>query len=204
MSAPEDVPVTSLQRLLRIRAEASEQLGTTSHWVLGALVAANGAAAIALPGVVENLSHPAIWGVLFTAGVVLAILSGMAIEVMEYLRLRELNRLEAHLSGLEPEWPADAATKLDQADSLGWAPPICGFLSTLAFLIGALGFGVDAAYPDPHNEQRCLAIQCDMLRARPRKEDGHDLFQALGCRPQGEGSVYVPPTAAELRSAGHK
>lgn len=44
------------------------------------------------------------------------------------------------------------------------------------------------------NDRRCLAIQRDMLSARPRRSDSPDLFQALGCRPQGEGSVYAPLT----------
>lgn len=43
------------------------------------------------------------------------------------------------------------------------------------------------------NDRRCLAIQRDMLSAQPRRHDGPDLFQALGCRPQGEGSVYAAP-----------
>ena len=52
------------------------------------------------------------------------------------------------------------------------------------------------------NDARCLAIQNDMLSARPRRSDGPDLFQALQCRPQGEGSVYAQPlraTAAVVR-----
>jgi hypothetical protein len=43
------------------------------------------------------------------------------------------------------------------------------------------------------NDRRCLALQRDMLSARPRRADGPDLFAALGCRPQGGGSVYVLP-----------
>jgi hypothetical protein len=43
------------------------------------------------------------------------------------------------------------------------------------------------------NDHRCLVIQNDMLSARPRRPDGPDLFQALGCRPQGEGGVYAIP-----------
>lgn len=42
------------------------------------------------------------------------------------------------------------------------------------------------------NDARCLAIQIDMLSARPKRDDGPDLFQALQCRPQGEGNVYAP------------
>lgn len=52
------------------------------------------------------------------------------------------------------------------------------------------------------NKARCLAIQRDMLSAHPRRSDGPDLFQALGCRPQGEGGVSAAPTDRE-RKAGH-
>lgn len=39
--------------------------------------------------------------------------------------------------------------------------------------------------------RRCLAIQHDMLSAQPHRDDGPELFQALGCRPQGAGSVFA-------------
>lgn len=53
------------------------------------------------------------------------------------------------------------------------------------------------------NDRRCFAIQHDMLSAQPRRNDGPDLFQALGCRPQGVGSVFARPTRLERR-ANHK
>lgn len=46
------------------------------------------------------------------------------------------------------------------------------------------------------NDRRCEAIQHDMLSARPKRADGPDLFQALGCKPRGAGSVYAPPPSA--------
>jgi len=49
------------------------------------------------------------------------------------------------------------------------------------------------------NDRRCLAVQRDMLAAQPRRTDSPDLFQALGCRPQGEGSVYAPPARQPIR-----
>lgn len=45
------------------------------------------------------------------------------------------------------------------------------------------------------NDQRCLTIQRDMLSAKPQRSDGPDLFQALGCRPQGEGGVAALPSS---------
>lgn len=57
-------------------------------------------------------------------------------------------------------------------------------------VIVALGYAGEASTA---NDRRCQAIQIDMLSARPKRADGPDLFQALGCRPQGQGSVYAPP-----------
>lgn len=48
------------------------------------------------------------------------------------------------------------------------------------------------------NDRRCLAVQRDMLSAVPRREDAPDLFQALGCRPQGDGSVFAKPRTSAL------
>lgn len=48
------------------------------------------------------------------------------------------------------------------------------------------------------NNGRCLAIQKDMLAARPRRTEAPDLFQALGCKPQGGGNVYAPPLLAGI------
>lgn len=42
------------------------------------------------------------------------------------------------------------------------------------------------------NDRRCLALQADMLSAKPALAHGPDLFQALGCRPQGSELVHFP------------
>jgi hypothetical protein len=73
-------------------------------------------------------------------------------------------------------WHAGVAMLLSIA-SAGWG-----------FTIASRAIDASAA-----NDHRCLAIQHDMLSARPRRADSPDLFQALGCRPQGEGSVYALP-----------
>lgn len=75
-------------------------------------------------------------------------------------------------------------------------------LAGFIFLLVTIAFGsmfVDrlqktvkpAAISVEANQRRCLAIQKDMLSSSPLRSDGPDLFQALGCRPQGEGSVYA-------------
>lgn len=59
------------------------------------------------------------------------------------------------------------------------------------FAIGQ-GARIQSSSPiDLSNVRRCAAIQDDMLRAQPRRTDSVALFTALGCRPQGEGSVHA-------------
>ena len=77
--------------------------------------------------------------------------------------------------------------------------------SILLFCAGAGTINYAARHAEQSiraNQARCLAIQQDMLSAHPRRSDGPDLFQALGCQPRGEGGVAAPPTAMEKR-AGH-
>ncbi len=76
----------------------------------------------------------------------------------------------------------------------GWS--IASAFAGFAFFAWASWYVIPAAQTADRaarsNARRCLAIQRDMLSARPRRSDGADLFQALGCRPQGVGSVYAP------------
>ena len=67
-------------------------------------------------------------------------------------------------------------------------------------MIGLVATGLALGPAVVANDRRCLAIQRDMLAAQPRRADGPDLFEALGCRPQGEGSVFAKPTKAEQAS----
>lgn len=73
----------------------------------------------------------------------------------------------------------------------------------IAITIGGMVYGivtVPAMVDEAFNDKRCLSIQRDMLSAHRRIEDGPDVFQALGCRPQGSGIIRVKPTDRELRA----
>lgn len=72
-------------------------------------------------------------------------------------------------------------------------PILTGIITAVLTIAGIVLFAFNAKLDDVANTRRCIAIQRDMLSAKPRRDDGPDLFQALGCRPQGEGSVYAPP-----------
>ena len=66
------------------------------------------------------------------------------------------------------------------------------------FAVAALSHVLERV--DVANDRRCLAIQRDMLAAQPRRRDDAELFKALGCRPQGEGSVFAKPIRWERRT----
>lgn len=57
--------------------------------------------------------------------------------------------------------------------------------------IAFTAFSLPAVQDEAANDRRCIAIQADMLSSMPLRSDGPDLFQALGCKPKGEGSVYA-------------
>lgn len=82
---------------------------------------------------------------------------------------------------------------------------LCMLIAVLSGGYGVYRYGeliVAASAAALANDKRCLAIQRDMLSARPRIADGPDKFQALGCRPQGTDTrIFVAPTNRE-RAAG--
>lgn len=83
-----------------------------------------------------------------------------------------------------------------------WGGIGAGCLALLIMAWQAVPFVQSIQVTASANDRRCLAIQRDMLSARRRMSDGPDVFQALGCRPQGTGMIRVKPTDRELK-VGH-
>jgi hypothetical protein len=100
-------------------------------------------------------------------------------------------------------WTALSLVSLSAGIARENAPVVVA--QVILVLIGFLGLSIaiDRAMSiEEANSGRCLAIQLDMLSARPRIVEGPDKFQALGCRPQGtDTKIFVPPTDRE-RAAG--
>lgn len=94
-------------------------------------------------------------------------------------------------TGISVEYQSVSCMTLGCADE----PTTRGIAVVLLPFVGIIGTStVTHGIQDSRaNDRRCLAIQGDMLAAQPRRADGRDLFQALGCRPKGEGSVYAVP-----------
>lgn len=76
----------------------------------------------------------------------------------------------------------------------GWDGKVMLLTALVALVLAGLVASpvMNASLSDSRaNDRRCLAIQRDMLSSMPLRSDGPDLFQALGCRPQGDGNVYA-------------
>jgi hypothetical protein len=67
-------------------------------------------------------------------------------------------------------------------------------VGTIIAAVLALYFGVGSAHQamkdEIFNHARCKRLQDDMLSPAPKRSDAPAIFQALSCRPQGEGMVY--------------
>lgn len=86
----------------------------------------------------------------------------------------------------------------------GWYSPLGpkGWKETLLFVAGSgamllggwtlIRAGADAEKQLLANDRRCLTIQTDIMMEVPRRADGPIMFEALGCRVQGEGQVILP------------
>lgn len=94
------------------------------------------------------------------------------------------------------------AAMTDQPSNFTRALLIAALLAAASVAWVAADMLNHAARANRANDARCLAIQNDMLSAHPRRADSPDLYQALGCRPQGSAGVSAPPTDREQK-AGH-
>jgi hypothetical protein len=84
-----------------------------------------------------------------------------------------------------------------------WDAKVMLFVAVVLLVITAVIYAPiisSAINDDAANDRRCLVIQRDMLSAKPRRDDGPDVFQALGCRPQGDGIVRAKPTDRERQA----
>jgi len=171
-------------------------------WVLATFLALNAGGLATAVNRDENLTHPLFSQTLFFVGVLLAIVAALWVPsaIATYLsgvRAARKSMVEAHAANAS-EKISEGQAHLKKLDSAFLGPGLTGLGSGLFFLLGALSYAADHKPPDLPNDRRCLALQRDILSAYPRKPDGPALFQAFGCRPQGEGSVMVPPSNAKL------
>lgn len=165
-------------------------------WAVASLLAINAGGVATAIGASDRLSYPLVPASLFFGGVCLSLCTA-------YFFFGGISTLHDDMDGLVDDIKAETAfdeekrseliTRLDDIHYSLYPSVFTASLSGLALLLGAISFVFVMKPFDHANANRCLAVQRDMLSARPARPDGPDLFQALGCRPQGEGSVYAPP-----------
>lgn len=177
-----EVLANSLEAL---SAAAVQQIADSGKWVSAALLTINGGGALAAVGAAAkaNVGYSA---VAFGVGIVIAIASVGLVGRATYKYIGLISQARVNVlagGGIElPKQPLITPFTI---------AALLDALSLLVFIIGAVV--LTASGKDTANDARCLAIQSDMLSAKPKRTDDAGLFSALGCHPQGAGSVYAPP-----------
>ncbi|WP_235516878.1 hypothetical protein [Sphingomonas sp. Leaf28] len=171
-------------------------------WLGAAFAAFNAAALATALTFAEKMDHPVVVCALFLTSLLLIFATGVAYAyalseitdaVSENTQIFNVSR-----PNIDDE---NYAEKLGMLDKLGenlHPTIIIALLAGVFTLAGVVTFSSGIEMTNPANDRRCLAIQHDMLSASPRRSDSADLFQALGCRPQGEGSVFAKPRTPAL------
>lgn len=81
--------------------------------------------------------------------------------------------------------------ELEEMTARGKRGPRAGWASLVAFLAASALLPLSFTRRDENSNRRCEAIQKDMLSVHPQRTDDTAIFQALGCKAQGSGSVYA-------------
>lgn len=174
------------------------ETGSIGRWLTASLLAVNGAAAAAVFSAFDKLASPSVDAALFITGVFAALCTGVLLQKATIAGAELAGEVIGHSLVVEQTGVYHEQAQI-LFDGMGarsqrnskW-PQMAGWLSAILFAAGAVVTGLTGFRVDIANDRRCLALQSDILSARPRNVNGILLFQALGCRPQGEGSVYAP------------
>lgn len=186
-----------LDLLKASQATLQSERDKASGWVAGAFAAFNAAGfGVALSNV-DRIENARLIIIVFGAGLLLSFITAVLYAIAKHNQLEAnskfIYQLEVPVSKRESAAFLKAAADFRSIDSYMNAPLYLGVATVLIALLGSLLFITHFRTVDSANKARCLAIQKDMLTSTPLRSDGPDLFQALGCRPQGEGSVYARP-----------
>jgi len=178
----------------------SELQKTSSRWLIASFLALNSGGIVTSTAQRGDLKAPFLVGFVFFLGVVSALLCALWATFSAGSYIKAVQSASEHAKSLsiesDPQEFLYVSEKIPSSGSALIGPVLLGLSSGVIFIVGTAAFVLQQKPKDSANERRCLAIQRDMLSARPRRADGPDLFQALGCRPQGEGGVYAPPARA--------
>lgn len=190
-----------LATLIAAQAETAANKDRIIGWLTGSFAAFNAAAFAVTLSNLDKLYYPRATLAFFAAGLASTFITAVSYALAQHWQLADTTALIDQLEVKAEERDKDQLyADLDKFRSISDYLNLPVGIGTVAVVIAAIGTGVFAVgfhAADPENLRRCAAIQLDMLSAKPRRPDGPDLFQALGCHPQGGGSVYAPARKAE-------
>ncbi len=190
-----------LQRVDQQQQFAFDQVGSMAKWLMASLLAVNGGGAIAAMNVDGGGGPYWLAGLLFAIGILSALVSGVTMQDVYNSIPGPLLEVDNYWTGVGVTGERDSLRERElrsgttKALRFSVLPPLFGWLSGLLFIGGAITIAFNNGDDQRYNAARCLALQKDILSARPRRPDGIELFKALGCSPTGNGSVFAPPRA---------
>lgn len=183
---------------------ATDMLTSVSAWLASTFVALNASLVPLILSYSERTSYPRTALALAIFGLAAALTAAVFLchhfsraghayaEVISSIEAVDADGDLAAMAKINSE-PTDKLEGQSRRLAMGIMVPPLLFLASVA----TFGFGFE--FEDSSNLSRCTALQSDMLSARPRRQDAADLFQALGCRPRGGGSVFAPPQKAPTK-----
>lgn len=185
------------EQIMRDHAQTTERRRDgVMNWLAATIAALNAGALVSTLGLYDHLSRPRLCAVLFAIGVLLSLVTAASYLIALSLIVDQSDALADSYAnkGLSLSDPKRVALikKIETSHRLLWPAVFFGSLATATLFVGTVTVAVSFKGEDRANKRRCEAIQRDMLRSHPHRQDSADLFQAFGCEPEGEGSVYAP------------
>jgi hypothetical protein len=180
-----------LTRVDRHSGFAWEQVASFAKWLSASLLAINGAGGLAALALVRDHGGSVLPPVLFGLGMLLALLSGTALQEI-------YNNLAEPLLEHDNYWTSvvidgvrdgDIEEKLEAETKKGrrfsYIPPLLGWCSGISFIAGSIALALASGSIGSASKAACLSLEQDMLQAKPQRPNGPELFNALGCKASG-------------------
>jgi hypothetical protein len=173
-----------------LRVAALQQIVEGSKWSTAALLTINGGGAVAAVNAGAK-ANTFLASTSFALGIVAVVVAVIIATKGAYKYYGQFFNYQVKTALGEPE-------PLEEDRSITYkVSDVLEIASLVLFVAGAYLLSESAS--DRNNNRRCLAIQRDMLGRSERRSDDAAMFQAFGCRPQGEQLPLfgtVPPAPA--------